>query len=304
MTEARGRMESVTQSSFVFSCLRSASAACLLLIAFPAGVPSAAQPSIIFFDDFSGTLDRSKWNVIVTGTGGFDTVNDEQQAYVDSRDTLAVVDRAEGAQGGVLAIRGRRAPAFRAEDGKSYDFVSGRVDTRSKFDFTYGTAAARIKLTAGAGLWPAFWALGNGDWPDTGEIDIMENVGDPAWVNFALHGPKYSGGKGLVQRSSFATPADITGWHVYAVRWTRDALVFTVDDREAWRVSRAMVETHGRWAYDNPKHLILNQAIGGVYPHAVNRVARPYYGLPQATVDLINDGRAVMLVDWVRVTQP
>src|SRR5579875_3562322 len=39
---------------------------------------------VIFFDDFSKhTLDRSKWNVVVTGF----TVNNEQQAYVDSSAT-------------------------------------------------------------------------------------------------------------------------------------------------------------------------------------------------------------------------
>jgi len=44
-------------------------------------------PSVLFFDDFStGQLDRSKWNVIVTGR----TVNNEQQAYVDSSDTITV----------------------------------------------------------------------------------------------------------------------------------------------------------------------------------------------------------------------
>lgn len=37
-------------------------------------------------------------------------------------------------------------------------------------------------------FWPAFWALGDGRWPDTGEIDLMENV-DPAWTSVALHGP-------------------------------------------------------------------------------------------------------------------
>jgi len=284
--------------------MRTVLAGCLILLLAAIKFPQA-PPSTIFFDDFpGGALDRSKWNVIVTGADGFATVNDEQQAYADSPDTIGVLDGADGADGGVLAIRTRHKPAFKAQDGKSYDFVSGRLDTRSKFDFTYGTAAARIKLTAGAGLWPAFWALGNGDWPATGEIDIMENVGDPAWVNFALHGPKYSAGKGLVQRSYFTAPADATSWHVYAVRWTKDTLVFMVDDRETWRVTRAMVERHGRWAYDNPKHLIVNQASGGVYPQAVNHVTTPYPGLPQATVDLLKDGRALMLVDWVRVTRP
>lgn len=275
-----------------------------LLLLLAGRVAPDARSSTIFVDDFSGgRLDRSRWNAIVTGAG-FATVNDEQQAYVDAPETIGLLDGAEGAHGGVLAIRTRYTPGFKAPDGRTYDFTSGRLDTRSRFDFTYGTAAARIRLTPGAGLWPAFWALGNGEWPDTGEIDIMENVGDPTWVSFALHGPGYSADKGLVQRSRLAAPADIAGWHVYAVQWTKDALVFTIDDRPGWRVTRRTVESHGRWAFDNAKHLIVNQAIGGAYPYAVNRATTPYTGLPQPAVDLIQAGRAVMLVDWVRVTQP
>jgi beta-glucanase (GH16 family) len=277
---------------------------CSLLIAGCAGMllPAQSRPveRTIFADEFSGReLDRSKWNVIITG----ETVNDEQQAYVDSPDTIGIVHDSAGADGGALEIRTRYKPQFTTPEGRTFDFISGRLDTRSKFDFTYGTAAARVKLTAGAGLWPAFWALGNGNWPDTGEMDILENVGDPAWVNFALHGPNYSGAAGLAKRKYFGTPDDITGWHVYAMRWTNGALVFFVDDREEYRMSRAMVERHGRWAYDNPKHLIVNQAVGGAYPQAVNQVSSPYKGLPQSSVDLIKEGKAVMLVDWVRVTK-
>lgn len=256
----------------------------------------------IFFDDFSApSLDRAKWNVIVTGT----TVNDEQQAYVDSPDTIRLVsgETAEGAEAGALEIRSRYRPGFKTPEGKTFDFVSGRIDTRSKFDFTYGVASARVKLTAGAGLWPAFWALGNGPWPGTGEMDILENVGDPAWTNFALHGPGYSGASALVGRKYFEAGTDITAWHVYSMEWTSSAIVFLVDGSEAYRVSRATVEARGRWAYDNAKHLIVNQAIGGVYPHAINQVASPYLGVPQSTVDLIKADEAVMRVDWVRVTQ-
>ena len=84
--------------------------------------------------------------------------------------------------------------------------------------------------------------------------------------------------------------------------WTPDALVFAVDGKERWRIDRATVETRGRWAYDTPKFLIVNQAIGGSYPHSVNHADKPYLGLPQSTVDTIDAGRAVMLVDWIRVT--
>jgi beta-glucanase (GH16 family) len=278
---------------------------CAVIIMGCAGMLLPAQSGspvrTIFSDDFSGRqLDRSKWNVIVTG----ETVNDEQQAYVDSPETIGTVHDSPGADGGALAIRTRYKPRFTTPEGVRFDFISGRLDTRSRFDFTYGTAAARVKLTAGAGLWPAFWALGSGEWPDTGEMDIMENVGDPVWINFALHGPKYSGDKALAKRKYFTAPEGITGWHVYTMRWTTDALAFLVDDHEEYRVTRASVEQHGAWVYDNPKFLILNQAIGGGYPQAVNGVHRPYKGLPQSTVDLIKDRKGVMLVDWVRVTKP
>jgi beta-glucanase (GH16 family) len=277
-----------------------------LIFVAVAGAPHVQTPTpgpeLLFFDDFSdGQLDRSKWNVIITGR----TVNNEQQAYVDSTDTITVGDapEASGAENGALIIRARHRPGFKTPEGRTFDFISGRLESRSRFEFTYGTAAARIKLTAGAGLWPAFWTLGTGRWPDTGEMDIMENVGDPTWTNFALHGPGYSGNTPLVSRQHFSGGGDITGWHIYSMDWTQDSLAFKVDGKQEFRVTRTTVERHGRWAYDTPKFLIVNLALGGQYPQSVNKVAEPYVGLPQSTVDLIKADNAVMIVDWVRVTR-
>src|SRR5262245_45087356 len=202
----------------------------LMTAAAPPSQTPTPNPELLFFDDFSAPqLDRSKWNVIVTGR----TVNNEQQAYVDSGDTITVRDapEASGAENGALIIRARYRPGFKTQEGRTFDFVSGRLESRSKFEFTYGTAAARIKLTAGAGLWPAFWTLGTGRWPDTGEMDIMENVGDPTWTNFALHGPGYSGNTPLVSRQHFSGGGDIAGWHIYSMDWTTDSLVFKVDGK-------------------------------------------------------------------------
>jgi beta-glucanase (GH16 family) len=267
-----------------------------------APVAQAPSAAVVFFDDFTNAaLNRDHWNVIVSGR----VVNNEQQAYVDSAETLAIVsgEAGEGAANGALAIRPRYRPGFKTAEGRSFDFISGRLESRGKVDFTYGTAAARIKLPAGAGLWPAFWLLGAGRWPDTGEIDIMENVGDRTWTNVALHGPGYSGNTPLVARRSFPAPADSTGWHVYSVDWTADGFVFRVDDDAFYRVTRTEVEKYGRWAYDTPKFLILNFALGGQYPQGVNRVTAPYPGLPQSTVDLLKSDNVRMLVDWVRVTR-
>ena len=268
-----------------------AALAVLPVLAVSGGNARQSAPST-FMEEFAGpALDRTRWNVIVTGR----TVNNEQQAYVDSPEVLSIRD-------GLLVIQPRFRPGFKTPEGRSFDFVSGRIDTRDKFSFTYGTASARMKLAAGAGLWPAFWALGGGRWPDTGEIDIMENVGDAAWTSVALHGPGYSGNTPLVQRAALPADADASAWHVYAVDWRPDSLTFSVDGREIYRVTRAMVEKHGRWSFDNPKHLILNLALGGDYPAGVNKIKSPYHGLAKSTVQSIQRNDARILVDWVRVT--
>jgi beta-glucanase (GH16 family) len=264
--------------------------------------PVAAESGATQFDDeFDGpALDRTKWNVIVTGR----TVNNENEAYVDSPDTIDIVTgaAAEGADGGALRIRARYRPGYTSPEGRQYDFISGRLDTRGKVEFTYGTAAARMKLPAGAGFWPAFWLLGTGRWPDTGEADIMENVGDPSWTNAAMHGPGYFGNTPLVRRAPLPS-GDVTDWHIYSVDWTPDSLSFKVDGQEMYRVTKTMVEQYGPWAYDNAKFLILNLAIGGQYPQSVNHATEPYPGLPQASVDLIKSDAVAVLVDWVRVTR-
>lgn len=247
----------------------------------------------LFYESFNGNqLDRTKWNVEVTGR----TVNNEQQAYVDSTAVLSQVN-------GELLIKPVYHPGYTSNMQKKYDFLSGRINTRGKFQFTYGTASARIKMAAGAGLWPAFWALGEGKWPDSGEIDMMETIGDSSWVSHALHGPGYFGNTPLAHRSFFPAGTDVTQWHIYSVKWTADSLEFMIDGKVTYAVTRAMVEHYGRWAYDNPKYIILNFALGGGYPHGVNKVETPYFGISQSTVNKIKDGKANMQVDWVLVTK-
>lgn len=277
-------------------------AACQPVATRPGQSTAAPAPAgtLLFEDDFdSDALDRSKWMVV----GPDLWVNNEQQAYIDSPDTIHILPAGSiaGAQGGVLAIQPKYQPGYRTPSGRTADFVSGRITTRGKFDFTYGTASARIKMPDAKGAWPAFWMLGNGEWPATGEIDIMEYVGEKDWISSALHGPGYSGDTPLVARHVFTNGSDVTDWHIYSVDWSPDEILFRIDGTPTYRVTRAMVERHGRWAFDNPKYLLLNFALGGAYPSGVNGIETPYSGLPQATVDRIRRGNIAMYVDWVRV---
>jgi beta-glucanase (GH16 family) len=207
----------------------------LCLLGFARCEPAAAQHSpahgrTIFFDDFSGSaLDTAKWNVEITGMH----VNNELQAYVDSSGTISL-------EKGILVIQPRYSPGFVTADGQKFDFISGRINTRAKFDFMYGSAEARIKLTDGAGLWPAWWMLGNGGWPATGEVDIMEYVGEKDWASAAVHGPGYSGETPFVNRLYFEKNNDVTKWHIYGVDWTPDSLIFKYDGITMFRITKTM----------------------------------------------------------------
>ena len=261
----------------------------------------AEARKLIFADEFnSGALDRESWNVV-----GMDFwVNFEQQAYLDSPDTIQFADDIEGADGGALVLKPVYRPGIDTREDRKADFISGRINSRDLVEFTHGRVEARIKLPPHEGVWPAFWLLGKDTWPDTGEIDIMEYVGETDWTGVALHGPGYSGETPIVDKFFFPAGESATDWHVYAIEWTKDAVLFEVDGRLTYRATRPMVENYGEWRFDNDKFLILNFALGGAYPYKTSRIEKPYTGLPQATVDAIKAGEVAMYVDWVRVYAP
>lgn len=266
---------------------------CVLILQLQLGAQS--NKKVLFFDDFSSaSLDRSKWNVIITG----DHFNDELQAYIDSASTLFV-------ENGCLVFRPQYSPGFITKDGKRFDFTSARITTQNKFDFAYGTAEAKIRLTKGSGLWPAWWMLGNEIWPTTGEVDIMENIGESDWANVAVHGPGYSGETPFVNRQYFNASNDVTNWHVYAVEWSPTEMIFKYDGIVMYKVTKTMINHYGKWVFDEPKHLLLNFAVGGIYPAKINGIKGKgvKYGLPESTAELIKNSKVKMWVDWVKVSR-
>lgn len=261
----------------------------------------------VFYDGFGGSsVDTSKWNIDVTQSTQY---NNELEAYTSSPDNVRIVHGREAAgadDNSALLLQAHYEPGYITPAGNMLDFTSGKIDSAHKFDIAHGTISARMKLPAGIGYWPAFWLLGYGSWPATGEIDVMENIGDPNWVSAATHGPGYSGDAAPVNRGYFASMRlpDVSAWHTYSVRWTSDAMTFYVDGRMFFNETRPMIEFFGQWAFDNPKYLILNLALGGIYPYKMTGVTSPYYGMDQQTLDSVKAGQGKVLVDWVKVSQP
>jgi beta-glucanase (GH16 family) len=265
----------------------------MLIGAFVMGLSVAAQtappppPSwkLVWSDEFNGPngarVDSSKW-VAETGGGGWG--NDELEYYTSRPQNASQ-------ENGNLVIKVLQEK-YTGADGVTRNYTSARLKTLGKFSQTYGRFEARIKIPHGQGIWPAFWMLGNDiekpGWPACGEIDIMENIGkEPALVHGTIHGPGYSGGKGI--GAAYELPGDqrfADDFHLFSVEWEPNAIRFYVDDHlYATRIPTDLPQGT-RWVYDHPFFLLLNVAVGGGWP-----------GNPDPTTVFPQ----TMLVDYVRV---
>jgi beta-glucanase (GH16 family) len=257
---------------------------CLTL--FLAATLQAQSPNwqLIWNDEFNAPNgsppDPAKWN-IVTGGDGFG--NNELEAYTNRPANVQQ-------QNGNLVITAQKED-LTGPDGVPRHYTSGRLNTRNHFIQKYGRFEARIQLPTGKGIWPAFWLLGDNHetalWPACGEIDILESIGAPDTTYSTLHGPGYSGRKGITTK--FPVPAGEsvnTAFHLYAVEWSPDDIKFFFDDHLVTHRTPADLPPNTSWVYDHRFYILLNLAVGGYWP-----------GNPDDTTVFPQQ----MLIDYVRV---
>jgi len=249
--------------------------------------PSQTLPgwTLVWSDEFNlpdgSSPDASKWN-LVTGGNGFG--NAELESYTNRPQNAEI-------QNGNLVITVLKE-SYTGADMVSHDYTSARLNSSNKFAQAYGRFEARIKIPYGQGMWPAFWLLGSDlsskAWPTCGEIDIMENIGrEPSIVHGTIHGPGYSGDKGIGSPFSFPDGRKFADdFHVYAVEWSPKQIKFFVDDNLYATRTPADLPAGTKWVYDHPFFILLNLAVGGKWP-----------GNPDATTVFPQQ----MLVDYVRV---
>jgi beta-glucanase (GH16 family) len=239
------------------------------------------NPTLVWSDEFDGSsLDLNKWEPQI-GDGCAEGIcgwgNGELQYY-----------KAENAEvnNGMLNIIAKK------ERVKSNGYTSARIRTKNLADFQYGRFEARIKLPAGAGLWPAFWMLStdepNGGWPMDGEIDIMEFISaQPDHVFGTIHygdpypDNQFQGNSFYLYDGSLFTD----DFHEFTIEWEPGEIRWYVDDI-LYSVKTAEDVAPYNWPFDDGNfHFILNTAVGGTLGGEVDDSIFP----------------STMQVDYVRV---
>jgi beta-glucanase (GH16 family) len=241
--------------------------------------------TLVWSDEFNapdGSMpDPKKWTIIQDGSG---FGNQELEYYTERPSNVRV-------EGGNLAITARKE-SYKGPDGVAHDYTSARLQTAGHFKQKYGRFEARIKIPKGQGIWPAFWMLGDdvasAGWPGCGEIDIMENVGfEPHKVHGTLHGPGYSGSDPLTGAYTLPNNQNVSDdFHVFAVEWEPGVIRFYMDEHLYETQTVDSIPSSKRWVFDHPFYILLNVAVGGMWPGNPNP-ATPF--------------PATMLVDYVRV---
>ena len=204
--------------------------------------------------DYTGFPDSTKWSYDTEGNV-YQWGNNEAQYYTSGRKENAWVSD------GVLRITALKEPM----EGRSY--TSARLITKGKGDWLYGRFEIRAKLPTGRGTWPAIWMLPTdweyGDWPKSGEIDIMENVGyDPDTIVGSSPTEKYNHAIGTQKNAKIACPDCYKAFHVYALEWEEDEYRLYVDD-QLYFTFKNEGTGYEVWPYDKRFHILLNLAIGG-----------------------------------------
>ena len=209
-----------------------------------------AQENVIFFDDFEGEeLDMKSWNY-VEGDGCPDLCgwgNNEEQIY--TRDNVKLRD-------GNLVITASK------KDGNYY---SGRINSKDKIEFKYGTIEVRANVAEAKGLWPAAWMLGHDidevSWPASGEIDMVEYIGrEPDVVFNSLHTPASHGNTINTRKTKIEGISK--GFHVFKTVWTKDSIEFIVDGESLYTFTPKNY-TSEEYPFRKEFYLLFNMAIGG-----------------------------------------
>jgi len=305
--------------------------ACLALFSLHTSAADVNRPKpkeysnekVIFEDDFK-EFDLEKWQHEITMGGGG---NWEFQHYTNNRTNSYVHDETlylkptltsdmigeeNVVNGHTMEIWGA-SPADACTGNQYYGcsrtsngvniinpIQSARIRTVDSMNVKYGRVEVSARLPRGDWLWPAIWMMPKsnayGNWPASGEIDIMESRGNAGEngvqsSSSTLHwGPNWMtdpfemthGTRKLEDGKTFHDD-----FHVFGVKWDEHGMYTYIDD-DSNRLVEVDFDKQSMWElgqfdelnfenpwqgrgnaapFDQKFYLIMNVAVGGTNPY-------------------------------------
>lgn len=280
----------------------------LLLINFN----KITSETLVFHESFN-TLNFTRWKHDITMSGGGNWEfqlyeNNREITYVDNN-TLYIIPKLTETILDKKMVLGLNSdwrlnrlmlPSTRCTDnrdwgceriantrGKSTSILppvtSGKLSTKDSFWFKYGRVEFTARMPIGDWLWPALWLLPKyetyGEWPRSGEIDVIEARGNkPSEISSALHwGENWTtDAYNLAHRYINQSTDD---FHVYGLYWDKNRIYTYLDNEDnkiidfscdPSPIKQANLNpdiwkgnTNSCVPFDHPMYLIINLAVGG-----------------------------------------
>ena len=343
--------------------------ACMFLASLLSSSAMADQGMTLALDEEFNTLNFSLWQHEITMSGGGNWefeyyTNNRTNSYVRDgilylRPTLTEDDIGlNNVRNGFTMDLWGGSPADRCTQPQFYGCFrtsgaggnylnpvkSARIRTVQGFNFMYGHVEIRAKMPRGDWLWPAIWMLPThneyGDWPASGEIDIVESRGNPPsyppggrdTFGSTLHwGPSWSEDLWSKTHAIHKTKDLSEDFHVYGLIWNETYFGTYFDDESNIVLSMPINETFwslGGWPsppwtnpwtgagknapFDRNFYLILNVACGGTNSYFPDGNGKPWSNTDPHAVNAFTDAKnqwyptwdgenAAMQVDYVKV---
>lgn len=263
-----------SSSLFLRSSTTLVSALAFASSAFAAPTSSTASSSQVYnldTDFFSGNFyDNFNFFSSADPTHGFVSYVDETTAanYGSQNNGVPLI---QGGSGTNARLNVDSTNQF--DNTQAYYGVNGvgrpSVRIESKLSWTHGLIVGNFAhMPFACGAWPAFWTLGSGDWPTTGEVDIIEGWNDQTtdFASFHVNNqctvsdssrmtgsisdtncnyqdpfPNYTGCKVVDQdTSSYGAGFNNNGGGAYAMEWTSDFIKIWFFPSGDSRISNAL----------------------------------------------------------------
>lgn len=212
---------------------------------------------LVFNDEFNqpdgSRPDPTRWQSPERGTAAWNR-------YVSNSPDVAYIND------NALVLRAIPNPDTAADN---VPMLTGGMESRNRFAFTYGRVDIRMKTTHHAGNFPAAWMMPQppcAQWPNAGEIDIFETINNENTAYHTVHSHwTYDLGHKNDPQSGYHEQVSVEDWHVYSLEWNERLLTWYVDGRPVGTYAKsddASAQSNGQWPFNAPFYLILNQSVG------------------------------------------